>query len=197
MQPSPDWKAAAVCHLPVQGNKTGPRSKEIQTVPLREQKSRMQWIFLFIRSLSGKSWIDPSPPLNYPAHPLLLPLGLCSHNAHPWKKSLFSLYPPHWLPSFLSLLGLTFPLKSSAAARYLRILSGCFGDILSVNRRRLSSSELCITPIAVCQKQRHHSQEEKHTDKEIENIQSTLEALPEGYQPSGASWDFAANHPDK
>lgn len=70
----------------------------------------------------------------------------------------FSLMPP--LPL---LFGLTFPLKSSAATRYLRIRSGCFGDILSVIRRRWSWNELCITPIAVCQKYGHHRQREKHT----------------------------------
>lgn len=67
---------------------------------------------------------------------------------------------PNVFPSALS--GLTFPLKGSAAARYMRIRLGCFGDILSVIRRRLSWSELSITPIAVCQKH----QRERNTHKQ-------------------------------
>ena len=145
------------------------RSKEVHHVPLREERSRIQRIFLQHGGKLAKG--EDIQPLHliiqlilFFCHLAFAPLihrGDYALPIHRRNHCCPFICPLNGSPS--SLFGLTFPLKSSAAARYLRIRSGCFGDILSVIRRRLNWSELCITPTAVCRKHSHHRQREKCT----------------------------------
>lgn len=118
------------------------RGKEVHNVPLREYRSRIQRIFSPQRCKMAKG--EQIQPLHLITQLILFSCHLAfaplmhreGDYALPIHRSNHC--SPFFLPngSLSSLFGLTLPLKSSAAARYLRIRSGCLGDILSVIRRR-------------------------------------------------------------
>lgn len=95
----PDWRAAAVCPLPVQGNKTGLKATKSSMFHQESREQDTEGVYP-VECQIGKMWTEPACPFNYPDNPLFLLLGLCSHNSqrrlcppHSWQKSVGFLLP--------------------------------------------------------------------------------------------------------